>query len=248
MKKIALITGASRGIGAATATRLAKDGYDVCINYQSNQSIAEKLADELAKYGGNVIAVQADISQENEVEKLFSEIDNQLGLITALVNNVGVVAPKTTIEYMTAKRINQLFQTNVIGHFLCCREAVKRMAKKHGGSGGAIVNISSIASRIGGAGEYIDYAASKGAIDSLTLELAQEVVSEGIRVNCVRPGLINTDIHANNGEPQRIARIEPLIPMKRAGTTDEIANAVAWLLSDEASYMTGAFIDVSGGR
>ncbi len=248
MKKIALVTGASQGIGAATATRLAKDGYDVCINYQSNRSLAESLVDELAKYGGKVIAVQADISQESEIEKLFAEIDHQLGLITALVNNVGIVAPKTTIENMTAERINRLLQTNVTSHFLCCREAVKRMAKKHGGNGGAIVNVSSIASRIGGAGEYIDYAASKGAVDSLTLGLAQEVVGEGIRVNCVRPGLINTDIHANNGEPQRIARIVPIIPMKRAGTADEIANAVAWLLSDEASYMTGSFIDISGGR
>lgn len=248
MKKIALITGASRGIGAATATRLAKDGYDVCINYHSNQKIAENLANELTKYGGKVIAVQADISQESEVEKLFAEVDNRLGLITALVNNVGIVAPKTTIENITAERINRLLQTNVTGHFLCCREAVKRMAKKYGGIGGTIVNISSIASRIGGAGEYIDYAASKGAIDTLTLGLAQEVISEGIRVNCVRPGLIHTDIHANNGEPQRIERIEPLIPMKRAGTADEIANAVTWLLSDEASYMTGSFIDVSGGR
>ncbi len=190
MKKIALITGASRGIGATTARRLAKDGYDVCINYQNNRNIAESLANELSTYGGKVITAQADISQESEVEKLFSEIDNQLGLITALVNNVGIVAPKTTIEQMTAERINRLLQTNVTSHFLCCREAVKRMAKKHGGNGGAIVNISSIASRIGGAGEYIDYAASKGAIDSLTLGLAQEVVSEGIRVNCVRPGLL----------------------------------------------------------
>ncbi len=248
MKKIALITGASRGIGAATAKRLAQAGYDICINYYKNRTAAESLAEALSAFGTKVIAVQADVSQEKAVENLFNTVDKQLGTLTALVNNAGIVMPQTTIEGITAERVNRLLQTNVTSYFLCCREAVKRMAIKHGGNGGAIVNVSSAASRLGSAGEYIDYAASKGAIDSLTKGLSLEVAEQGIRVNAVRPGIIDTEIHADGGEPDRIKRIGPTMPMQRAGKAEEVANAIAWLLSDEASYTTGSFTEVSGGR
>ncbi len=248
MKKIALITGASRGIGAATAKRLAKDGYDVCINYHKNHAAASSLVEELSAFGTKVIAVQADVSQEQAVENLFNTVDKQQGTLTALVNNAGIVMPQTTIEGITAERVNRLLQTNVTSYFLCCREAVKRMANKYGGNGGAIVNVSSAASRLGSAGEYIDYAASKGAIDTLTKGLSLEVADQGIRVNAVRPGIIDTEIHANGGEPDRIKRIGPSMPMQRAGKAEEVANAIAWLLSDEASYTTGSFTEVSGGR
>lgn len=222
LNKIALITGASRGIGAATAKRLAQEGYDVCINYRNSQAAAESLAEALSVFGTKVITVQADVSQEHAVEYLFAEVDKQLGTLTALVNNAGILLPQTMIEGVTAERVNQLFQTNVTSYFLCCREAVKRMAAKYDGAGGAIVNVSSAASRIGSAGEYIDYAATKGAID--------------------------TDMHTDGGEPDRAERVAPTLPMKRAGTAEEIANAISWLLSDEASYVTGAFLDAAGGR
>lgn len=248
LNKIALITGASRGIGAATAKRLAQDGYDVCINYRNSQTAAESLAEALSVFGTKVITVQADVSQEHAVEFLFAEVDKQLGTLTALVNNAGILLPQTMIEGVTAERVNQLFQTNVTSYFLCCREAVKRMAAKYDGAGGAIVNVSSAASRIGSAGEYIDYAATKGAIDTLTRGLSLEVADQNIRVNCVRPGFIDTDMHADGGEPDRAERVAPKLPMKRAGTAEEIANAISWLLSDEASYVTGAFLDAAGGR
>lgn len=248
MKKVALVTGASRGIGAATATLLAEQGYNLCINYRQNHAIAKQLAENLHhQYGGKIIAVQTDVSQESEVKKLFEQIDKQLGELTALVNNAGILLPQTTIEDITADRVNRLLQTNVTSYFLCCREAVKRMSQKHGGQGGAIVNVSSAASRIGSAGEYIDYAASKGAIDTLTKGLAVEVGNQGIRVNAVRPGFIDTDMHADGGELERITRIAPTLPMQRGGTPEEVAQAIVWLLSDAAGYVTGSFTEVSGG-
>ncbi|MGI9288939.1 MAG: SDR family oxidoreductase [Pseudomonadales bacterium] len=248
MRKIVLVTGASRGIGAATARHLAKQGYDVCINYRANVDAAEKLVAEVLAHGSKAIAVQADVSKESDVLKLFAVVDEELGSITSLVNNAGMLLPQTHVEEMTAARINLILATNVTSYFLCCREAIKRMAHKHGGPGGAIVNVSSAASRLGSAGEYVDYAASKGAIDTLTTGLALEVAGEGIRVNCVRPGFIHTSMHADGGEPNRIDRLKADIPLERGGDPHEVAAAIAWLLSEEASYSTGAFIDVAGGR
>jgi NAD(P)-dependent dehydrogenase (short-subunit alcohol dehydrogenase family) len=248
MDKVALITGSSRGIGAATARQLAKEGYKLCINYRSNQTAAEILVAELSACHIDCIAVQADVSQEDQVIKLFECIDKELGCITALVNNVGILLPQMTIEQMTAQRINQILTTNITSFFLCSREAVKRMAFKHGGQGGSIVNVSSGAARTGSPGEYLDYAASKGAIDTFTKGLAMEVAKQGIRVNCVRPGFIYTDIHTDGGEPGRVDRIKTNIPMGRGGKPQEVANAISWLLSEGASYSTGTFIDVCGGR
>ncbi len=248
MNKVALVTGSGRGIGAATARQLVARGYDLCINYKNNRESADLLLAELRQKGGNVISVQADISLESEVTGLFSQVDERLGVLTALVNNAGILFPQMRVESMDAKRINKILTTNVTGYFLCCREAVKRMSLKYGGSGGAIVNVSSAAARLGSAGEYVDYAASKGAIDTLTTGLALEVASEGIRVNGVRPGFIHTGIHADGGEPDRIARIASSIPLQRGGQPDEVASAICWLLSGEASYVTGSFIDIAGGR
>ncbi len=229
-----LVTGASRGIGAATAKMLAARGHNVCVNYHKQKRKAEQL--------------QADVSQEQEVLALFQCMDEQLGPITGLVNNAGMLLPQMPVEQMDAQRINQLLTTNVTSYFLCCREAIKRMALKHGGQGGAIVNVSSAASRLGAAGEYVDYAATKGAIDTLTIGLSKEVALESIRVNCVRPGFIATDMHADGGEPNRIERVKNAIPMGRGGQPDEVASAIVWLLSDEASYVTGSFTDIAGGR
>ncbi|MFT4925496.1 MAG: NAD(P)-dependent dehydrogenase (short-subunit alcohol dehydrogenase family) [Phenylobacterium sp.] len=248
MSKIVLITGGGRGIGAATARHLATLGYSICINYKSNQQSAESLLAELTAIGCNAIAIQADVSVESEVVALFEQIDNRLGPITALVNNAGILFQQTTVEHMTAERINKVLTTNVTSYFLCCREAIKRMATKNGGSGGAIVNVSSAASRIGAPNEYVDYAASKGAIDTLTTGLSLEVAAQGMRVNCVRPGCIYTQMHADGGEPGRVDRLKDAIPMKRGGEPFEVANAIGWLLSDEASYVTGSFIDLAGGR
>ncbi|MRI31426.1 NAD(P)-dependent oxidoreductase [Endozoicomonas sp. OPT23] len=248
MKKVALITGSSRGIGAASARLLAEKGYDICINYLKNAEQAERLAEELQSHEVNVIAVQADVSQEEDVVRLFTTIDDLLGAVTALVNNAAILLPQTTVEEMSAERINRMMTTNITSYFLCCREAVKRMAIKNGGNGGAIVNVSSAASRIGAANEYVDYAASKGAIDTLTRGLSNEVAGEGIRVNCVRPGLIYTDMHADGGEPGRVDRLKSSLPLQRGGTAEEVANSIAWLLSDEASYITGSFTDIAGGR
>lgn len=243
---VALVTGGSRGIGAATAELLLKNNFRVCINYRSNKALAKAIVDEFG--AANAIAVQADVSEEEDVVRMFREVDDRLGPITALVNNAGIVRPQSRVEDMDAGRINDILATNVTGAFLCCREAVKRMSRRHGGGGGSIVNVSSAAARIGAANEYVDYAASKGAIDTLTRGLSIEVADEGIRVNCVRPGFIYTDMHASGGEPDRVDRLASSIPMKRGGNPAEVANAVLWLLSDEASYITGTFIEASGGR
>ncbi|MBI3526045.1 MAG: SDR family oxidoreductase [Betaproteobacteria bacterium] len=248
MKKVLLVTGGSRGIGAAIARLAARDGYAVCISYLRNREAADAVVGEIAKAGGKAIAVAADVSAEGDVMRLFKYVDDAYGPVTALVNNAGILEGQSRVEHMDAARLTRIFATNVIGSFLCAREAVRRMSTKNGGAGGAIVNISSAAARLGSPGEYVDYAASKGAIDTLTTGLAKEVAAEGIRVNAVRPGIIYTDIHASGGEPNRVERLKESVPMKRGGQADEVARAVVWLLSEEASYSTGAFIDVSGGR
>ena len=243
MKKVLLVTGGGRGIGAATARLAAKSGYAVCVNYLRDKAAAEALAREI---GG--IAVAADVASEADVVRLFETMDAKLGRITALVNNAGVVDKGGRVEAITTERLQRMFAINVFGSFLCAREAIKRMSKRHGGSGGAIVNVSSVAARFGGSGEYVDYAATKGAIDTFTIGLAREVAAEGVRVNAVRPGIIDTEIHASGGQPDRVAQIQDTLPMKRAGTADEVARAVLYLLSDAASYTTGAILNVSGGR
>lgn len=248
MAAVMLVTGASRGIGAATARLAAARGYAVCINYLNNHAAAEQVCDEILDSGGQAIAIAADVSIEAEVLRLFSAVDQQLGPLTALVNNAGILERQSRVDELDAARLQRIFATNVTGSFLCAREAVKRMSTRHGGKGGGIVNVSSSASRLGAAGEYVDYAASKGAMDTLTIGLANEVASEGIRVNAVRPGLIYTDIHASGGEPGRVDRLKHALPMQRGGAPEEVANAILWLLSDEASFVTGNFIDLAGGR
>jgi len=246
--RVLMVTGASRGIGAATARLAAKAGYGVCVNYVRSREAAEAVASEARAAGAKAVAIQADVGEEAEVVRLFEECDRALGRITALVNNAGILEPHMRVENMDAARLQRVITTNIVGSFLCAREAVKRMSTRHGGQGGSIVNISSAAARLGAPNEYVDYAASKGAIDSMTLGLSKEVAEEGIRVNAVRPGPIHTDIHASGGEPNRIERIKGAIPMKRGGSPEEVANAILWLLSDEASYTTGALLDVAGGR
>jgi len=248
MKKVIVITGASRGIGAATARLAAARGYAVCVNYLKNQAAAKAVVADIESAGGQAIAVAADVSAEREVVDLFRAVDRQLGTVTALVNNAGILETQMRVDEMDAARLNRIFAANVTSCFLCAREAVRRMSSKHGGSGGAIVNVSSAAARLGAAGEYVDYAASKGAIDTLTIGLSREVAEEGIRVNAVRPGFIYTDIHASGGEPGRVDRVKEFVPMKRGGRPEEVATAIMWLLSDEASYATGTFIDLAGGR
>lgn len=248
MEKIILITGGSRGIGAATARLAAAQGYAVCLSYLRNKPAAEAVVREIAKAGGRAIAVAADVAIEADVVRLFETVDAQLGRLTALVNNAGVLERHMRVEEMDAGRLARVLAANVIGSFLCAREAVKRMSTRHGGPGGAIVNLSSAASRLGSPNEYVDYAASKGAIDTFTIGLAKEVAAEGIRVNAVRPGVIYTDIHADGGEPGRVDRVKSAVPMLRGGQPEEVAKAILWLLSDEASYSTGAILDVSGGR
>ena len=243
-----IITGGARGIGAATARLAAANGYAVCVNYLSNRSAAEDVVASITKKGGIAIAIQANVAIEDEVIRLFERVDASLGCISALVNNAGVLEKQCRVEDMDFERICRVFSVNVFGGFMCSREAVRRMSTKHGGNGGAIVNISSRASRLGSPGEYVDYAASKAAIDTLTIGLAKEVATEGIRVNAVSPGIIYTDIHASGGEPERVDRVKDVIPMKRGGYPEEVAKAVLWLLSEDASYTTGDFIDVSGGR
>lgn len=248
MSPVILITGASRGIGAATAELAAARGYRVCVNYLSNRTAAEQVVSAIKHAGGEAISVQADVASEADVVRLFETCDRELGPLTALVNNAGILEHQMRVESMDAARLTRILATNVTGAFVCAREAVRRMSIKHGGQGGAIVNVSSLASRLGAPNEYVDYAASKGAIDALTVGLSKEVADEGIRVNAVRPGLIETDIHASGGDPGRVDRLKGAVPMKRGGTSIEVAHAILWLLSEEASYTTGAFIEVTGGR
>jgi NAD(P)-dependent dehydrogenase (short-subunit alcohol dehydrogenase family) len=248
MAKTILITGAGRGIGAACAMLAARRGYQVCVNYHSDAAAAAGVVESIEAAGGSAFAVQADVSDENAVRDLFAQVDRRCGRLDALVNNAGILARQMRVEQMDAARINRILATNVTGSFLCAREAVLRMSTRHGGSGGAIVNVSSRAAVLGSSGEYVDYAASKAALDALTVGLSKEVAAEGIRVNGVRPGLIDTAMHASGGEPGRIQRLQSSVPMERGGAADEVARAVLWLLSDEASYTTGSFIDVSGGR
>jgi NAD(P)-dependent dehydrogenase (short-subunit alcohol dehydrogenase family) len=248
MSGVVLITGGGRGIGAATARLAAGRGYAVCVNYLRDREAAESVVRAITAGGGRALAVAGDVAVEKDVERLFQECDRALGKLTALVNNAGIVARQSRVEAMDAARLQRMFATNVVGAFLCAREAIRRMSTTHGGRGGAIVNISSGAARLGSPGEYVDYAASKGAIDTMTLGLAKELAQEGIRVNCVRPGFVHTEIHASGGEPDRIERLRGGIPMQRGGEPEEVARAVLWLLSDEASYSTGAILDVTGGR
>jgi NAD(P)-dependent dehydrogenase (short-subunit alcohol dehydrogenase family) len=245
---IMIVTGGGRGIGAATARLAAKRGYAVCVNYLRDRAAAEAVAQDIRADGGGAIAVPGDVAEEDEVLRLFQECDRSLGPLTALVNNAGIVARQARVEAMDAERLRRMFAVNVVGAFLCAREAIKRMSTRHGGKGGAIVNVSSGAARLGSPGEWVDYAASKGAIDTMTLGLAKELAADRIRVNCVRPGFVNTGIHAAAGEANRIERFRDGIPMKRGGEPEEVARAILWLLSEEASYSTGAILDVTGGR
>lgn len=248
MDKVMLITGASRGIGAATAQLAARRGYAVCLNYRQRADAAEQLAQRIRQAGGRAITVAADVADEEQVAALFAAIDRKFGRLDVLVNNAGMLERQMRLEEMDAARLQRVFATNVQGSFLCAREAIKRMSTAHGGRGGAIVNLSSVAARLGAPNEYIDYAAAKAAIDAMTIGLAKEVAAEGIRVNAVRPGVVYTDIHASGGEPDRVERVRASVPMARGGQPEEIAEAVLWLASDQASYTSGALLDVAGGR
>ncbi|EKO3931078.1 glucose 1-dehydrogenase [Vibrio fluvialis] len=243
MNKVVIVTGGSRGIGAATSKLLAKQGYAVCVNYRANQASADQVVGAITDMGGRAFAMQANVANEQEVEALFAATEQRFGVVTHLVNNAGILDKQSRLADMSLERFNHVMNTNVTSCFLCCREALKQMP-----SGGAIVNVSSAASRSGAPFEYVDYAASKGAMDSLTKGLSLEVAELGIRVNAVRPGFIYTEMHADGGEPGRVDRLAPNIPLKRGGTPEEVANAIAWLLSEEASYVTGSFIDLAGGR
>ncbi|AWL01978.1 SDR family oxidoreductase [Stutzerimonas stutzeri] len=248
MSRVMLITGASRGIGAATARLAAHRGYALCLNYHQRADAANAVLEQVRGLGVTAIAVQADVADETQVLHMFEAIDREFGRLDVLVNNAGMLEQQMRLEQMDAARWTRVLGANVIGSFLCAREAIKRMSTRHGGRGGAIVNLSSVAARLGAPGEYIDYAAAKGAIDSMTLGLAKEVASEGIRVNAVRPGVIHTDIHAAGGEPDRVERVKASVPMGRGGQAEEIAEAILWLASEQASYTSGALLDVAGGR
>lgn len=245
---IVVITGSSRGIGAASARLFASHGYDVCINYRANKEAAIEVQKEIEQLGTRSIVVQADVSLEDDVVRLFEAVDEQLGRLDVLINNAGILMQQSRLEDLSAERVNKLLITNVTSCFICSREAVKRMSIKHGGEGGAIVNVSSVAATLGAPNEYTDYAATKGAIDTLTRGLAVEVAGEGIRVNGVRPGIIDTEIHADGGEPGRVQRLASAIPIQRGGTAEEVAQGIYWLASKEASYAAGAIIDLTGGR
>jgi NAD(P)-dependent dehydrogenase (short-subunit alcohol dehydrogenase family) len=248
LKQVVLVTGGSRGIGAATAVLAAAKGYAVAVNYVANEAAAQDLVRRIRAGGGEAIAAAGDVAQEGDVLRLFDEVDAKLGRLTALVNNAGVVDVAARVEDMSVQRLKRMFDINVLGTILCAREAIRRMSTRHGGSGGAIVNVSSAAARLGAPGQYVDYAAAKGAIDAFTVGLAKEVAAEGIRVNAVRPGLIETDIHASGGIPDRVRQLQHLVPMQRGGTAEEVAHAILWLLAPEASYTTMSLVDVSGGR
>ena len=248
MSQLVLITGGSRGIGAATALLAARQGYAVAVNYSANSLAADEVVRQIRQAGGQAMAVQADVAIEAQVVAMFEKIDAKFGRLSALVNNAGVVDQTTRVEAMTLARLQRMFEVNVFGSFLCAREAVRRMSTRHGGAGGAIVNVSSVAARLGAPGQYVDYAAAKGAIDTFTVGLAKEVAAEGIRVNAVRPGLIETGIHASGGLPNRAWDLAPQVPMQRPGSAEEVAESIVWLLGEGASYTTGALLDVAGGR
>jgi NAD(P)-dependent dehydrogenase (short-subunit alcohol dehydrogenase family) len=247
-QKVVLVTGGSRGIGAATALLAAQQGWAVAVNYVANSLAADEVVRQIRASGGTAMSVQADVAVEAQVLRLFEAVDAKLGRIDGLVNNAGVVDMPARVDEMTVARLERMWTTNITSSFVCAREAVKRMSTRYGGAGGSIVNLSSAAARLGSPGQYVDYAASKAAIDAFTLGLAKEVAAEGIRVNAVRPGIIDTDIHASGGLPDRAAQVAPLVPMQRAGTAHEVAEAIVWLLSEASSYTTGSTVDVTGGR